>query len=196
MSLPPAAAILDVMLRRFGVLAILLTAVLLAASPPYPVVGCPCDHADPSSMGPRVCSLCKTAEKQTDAVYFLKDINPHKPNRYLALPKAHEKGLQAVGELPAAERTRVWTAAIAEAQRLFGARWGLAHNAYFFRTQCHAHIHMGPLSPEVGDENGTLYDRPADFPAVSAEQGIWLHPKDGKFCLHLDRDLAEVVLIR
>lgn len=147
-------------------------------------------------MGPRVCSLCKTAEQQADAVYFLKDISPHKPNRYLALPKAHESGLQAVGELEPELRTLVWTEAIAEAERLFGARWGLAHNAYFFRTQCHAHIHMGPLSPEVADEGGQLAETPADFPAVGAEQGIWVHPKDGKYCFHLDRDLAEVVLIR
>lgn len=176
--------------------AIVLAAALGHANPPFPVVGCPCDHAEPESLGPRVCSLCKTAERATDAVYFLKDINPHKPNRYLALPKAHDSGLQAVGELPSNLRTQVWTEAITEAERLFGARWGLAHNSYFFRTQCHAHIHMGPLSPEVADENGALYAKPDDFPAVGAEQGIWVHPKDGEYCVHLDRDLAEVVLIR
>ena len=184
-------------MARIGVLLILFVGgFVISASPPLPAVGCPCDHADAASMGPRVCSLCKTAERQTEDVYFLKDINPAKPNRYLALPRAHADGLQAVGEMPPAERTRVWTAAIARAEELFGARWGLAHNSYFFRTQCHAHIHMGPLSPEVRDENGTLYDRPGDFPAVGAEKGMWIHPKDGKYCVHLDRDLAEIVLIR
>ncbi len=189
------------MIRRTGITIILVTIVLLTmaflyARPPLPVAACPCDHAEPGSLSPRVCGLCRTAEEQSAPVYFLKDINPHKPNRFLALPKAHETGLQAVGELPADLREQVWSASIAEAERLFGARWGLAHNAYYFRTQCHAHIHMGPLSPEIVDENGTLYDRPSEFPAVGAEQGIWVHPKAGGYCVHLDRDLAEVVLVR
>ncbi|MCB1019551.1 MAG: hypothetical protein KDC27_06460 [Acidobacteria bacterium] len=185
-------------MARSGALAIFLFgAFLMSANPPLPAVGCPCDHADPAgTMSARVCSLCRTAEEQADDVYFLKDINPAKPNRYLALPKAHANGLQAVGEMPPAERERVWTAAIARARELFGERWGLAHNSYFFRTQCHAHIHMGPLSPEVADEGGTLYSHPRDFPAVGAEKGMWVHPKDGQYCVHLDRDLAEIVLIR
>jgi hypothetical protein len=41
-----------------------------------------------------------------------------------------------------------------------------------------------------------LYGSPRDFPAVGAEKGMWLHPKDGRYCVHLDRDLAEIVLIR
>ena len=184
------------LLRITGVAAFIALAVIVSANPPYPVVGCPCDHALPDTLSGRVCSLCRTAEKQSDAVYFLKDINPAKPNRYLALTKAHANGLQAVGEMAPAEREMLWTAAIEEAERLFGPRWGLAHNSYFFRTQCHVHIHMGPLSPEVRDEDGRLYDRPADFPAVGASEGIWIHPKDGRYCVHLDRDLAEVVLIR
>ncbi len=187
------------MARRIGLALFLLLATgsfWALANPPYPVVGCPCDHADEESLDPRVCSLCRTAEEQTEPVYFLKDINPAKPNRYLALPRLHDDGLQAVGELEPAQREAVWTAAIARAQELFGERWGLAHNSYFFRTQCHAHIHMGPLSPEVRDEGGVLYDHPGNFPAVDASQGIWVHPKQGQYCVHLDRDLAEVVLIR
>lgn len=187
------------MARRTGlglILLLSLGAFWAGANPPFPVVGCPCDHADADSLDSRVCSLCRTAEQQSDAVYFLKDINPAKPNRYLALPKAHGSGLQAIGEMGAAQREAVWSAAIQRAEELFGARWGLAHNSYFFRTQCHAHIHMGPLSPEVKDEGGTLYDSAGNFPAVEASQGIWVHPKEGRFCVHLDRDLAEVVLIR
>lgn len=183
------------MLPRLGAAGIVLAA-LIYANPPFPVVGCPCDHAAAETLSARVCSLCRTAEKQTDTVYFLKDINPHKPNRYLALPKAHDSELQHTGGLPTELRAEVWEAAIAEAQRLFGERWGLAENAYFFRTQCHAHIHMGPMSPEVADEGGTLYSNAADFPALDASEGVWVHPKDGEYCLHRDRDLAEVVLIR
>jgi diadenosine tetraphosphate (Ap4A) HIT family hydrolase len=181
----------------FGLLLLLgLGAYWAVANPPMPAMSCPCDHAEPDSLDARVCSLCRTAEEQSEPVYFLKDINPAKPNRYLALPRLHGNGVQAIGELDAEEREAVWTAAIARAEELFGPRWGLAHNGQFFRTQCHAHIHMGPLSPDVKDEGGTLYAHPRDFPAVGVSQGIWLHPKDGRYCVHLDRDLAEVVLIR
>lgn len=180
-----------------GLLLLLVASAFWAvADPPFPIVGCPCDHAEPASLDTRVCSLCRTAEKESEPVYFLKDISPSKPNRYLALPKHHGSGLQAVGDLDADEREAVWTAAIRRAEELFGPRWGLAHNSYFFRTQCHAHIHMGPLSPEVEDVGGTLYASPRDFPVTEASQGIWIHPKDGRYCVHLDRDLAEVVLIR
>lgn len=174
----------------------LACALYLFANPPMPVVGCPCDHGNPETLKARVCSLCGTAEKQTDDVYFLKDINPHKPNRYLALLRAHDAELQHIGGLSAADRNLLWSRTIEHAKELFGPRWGLAHNAYFFRTQCHVHIHMGPLSPEVEDIDGTVYDSVADFPVTGPEEGLWIHPKDGKYCVHMDRDLAEVVLIR
>jgi diadenosine tetraphosphate (Ap4A) HIT family hydrolase len=166
----------------------------LGAAPP--VIPCPCDHAKPETLKARVCSLCGTAATQTGDVYFLKDINPSKPNRYLALPKAHESGVQAIGQLPDGLRTQLWREAIVKAKELFGERWGLAHNGHFFRTQCHAHLHMGPLSPEVEEVNGKLYDDPKDFPVTADDQGIWVHPKDKRYCVHLDRDLTEVVLIR
>ena len=187
------------MARRIGFGLVLLLAgggFWAAANPPFPVVGCPCDHADAASLDGRVCSLCRTAEEQTEPVYFLKDISPSKPNRYLALPRHHGSGLQSLEDLDDAEREAVWTAAIRRAEELFGPRWGLAHNSYFFRTQCHAHIHMGPLSPEVEDVGGELFANPAEFPKPAGSQGVWLHPKSGQYCLHLDRDLAEVVLIR
>lgn len=163
---------------------------------PMPVVTCPCDHAKPESMEHRVCSLCGTAEEQTADVYFLKDINPRKPNRYLALPRAHGTGLQATAELTAELRARLWRSAAERAEQLYPGRWGLAQNSHYFRTQCHAHIHIGPLSPEVEDTGGRLYESFEDFPNVGAEQGLWLHPKAGKYCVHLDRDLAEIVLVR
>ena len=185
------------MMRRAIVVAALLAAALyVAAEPPAPAVGCPCDHSDESTLEPRVCSLCGTAEEQVDDVYFLKDINPRKPNRYLALPRAHDSGLQWAGDLPADERERLWTRAIERAQELFGDRWGLAENSHFFRTQCHAHIHIGPLHPDVEDVGGALYDHPRDFPALPSHRGVWIHPRDGRYCLHLDRDLAEIVLVR
>ena len=163
---------------------------------PMPVVDCPCDHAKPDLMRERVCSLCRTAEQATDEIYFLKDINPRKPNRYLALPKAHDHGFQSTTHLTKDLRAELWAGAIQRAEELYPGRWGVAQNSHFFRTQCHAHIHIGPLSPEVVDEGGTLYATVEDIPDVGPAQGIWLHPKDGRYCVHLDRDLAEIVLVR
>jgi CDP-diacylglycerol pyrophosphatase len=183
------------MLRLSAVLLVALVLLVPTAVAP-PVVDCPCDHSRPETLNARVCSLCRTADQQTSDVYFLKDINPHKPNRYLALPRAHSAGMQSVSTMPEPQRTQLWREAIAKAKQLYGERWGLAHNGHLFRTQCHAHLHMGPLSPDVEDVNGTLYDDPKDFPVTSDEQGMWVHPKDGRYCVHLDRDLTEIVLIR
>ncbi len=161
-----------------------------------PVVDCPCDHSDPSSLSSRVCSLCGTAEQHSDEVYFLKDINPHKPNRYLALPKAHGKGYQSTADLSKSGRARLWARAAERAQELYPDRWGLAQNSHYFRTQCHAHIHIGPLSPEVDDTGGVFLATAEEIPNVGPGQGIWIHPKAGGYCVHLDRALAEIVLVR
>lgn len=161
-----------------------------------PVVSCPCEHGRPQSMKSRVCSLCGTADEQAEEVYFLKDINPHKPNRYLALPKAHDLGLQSTAHLSKELRELLWQRAAERAEELYPGRWGLAQNSHYFRTQCHAHIHIGPLSPEVEDTGGRLYKSVAEFPNVGPEKGIWLHPKNDGYCVHLDRDLAEIVLVR
>lgn len=183
------------MTRTVIVLAALAAGVIMLAGPP-PVVGCPCDHAKPETLSVRVCGLCREAELHSTEFFFLKDINPHKPHRYLALPKAHGSGLQSVGTMAPAERERYWRAAIARAEQLYPGGWGLASNSYLFRTQCHAHLHIGPLSPDLDDTGGTVYGDPKEFPLTGPEQGIWIHPRDGKYCVHLDRALAEVVLER
>ena len=45
-------------------------------------------------MAARECSLCREAEKQPaePGVFFLKDVNPRKPNRWLALLRQHVDG--------------------------------------------------------------------------------------------------------
>ena len=50
---------------------------------------CACDPQKPETMEARQCSLCREAERQpaNPTIFFLKDINPRKPNRWLALPK-------------------------------------------------------------------------------------------------------------
>lgn len=176
------------------VLVMLAASFILLAAPP--VVNCPCDHSRPDTLSARVCGLCREAESHSTEFFFLKDINPHKPHRYLALPKAHNRDLQSVGTMAPAERERYWRAAIAKAEDLYPGAWGIASNSYMFRTQCHAHLHLGPLSPDVDDRGGKVYEDPKDFPLAGPEQGIWVHPNDGKYCVHLDRALAEVVLER
>ena len=53
-------------------------------------------------MKRRQCSLCREAEKQPadQSIFFLKDINPRKPNRWLALPRAHFGGLHHLHDMP------------------------------------------------------------------------------------------------
>ncbi|MDE0102777.1 MAG: hypothetical protein OXN89_10390 [Bryobacterales bacterium] len=174
----------------------LLTVFALIPSVPMPVVDCPCDHTRPESMRERVCSLCGTAERAQSRVYFLKDINPHKPSRHLALPKAHDAGFQSTAHLPPDLRSDLWRGAAERAEQLYPGAWGVAQNSHYFRTQCHAHLHIGPLSPEVDDTGGQLYYRFEDFPNVGPERGVWMHPKQAGYCVHLDRDLAEIVLVR
>ncbi len=58
------------------------------------VRGCHCDLNNATEMHERACSLCAIAEQQPAymTVFFLKDSNPTKPNRLLALPRVHGPG--------------------------------------------------------------------------------------------------------
>ena len=55
------------------------------------VRNCLCDLAKPETLEARECSLCSAAETQPgdQPFFFLKDANPNKPNRWLALPRFH-----------------------------------------------------------------------------------------------------------
>ena len=98
----------------------------------------------------RQCSLCAEADKQPPGtrIFFVKDRNPNKPNRWLALPVKHLEGQHHLHEMTTAERTELWTAAIAKAKELFGDKdWGVAYNGPTVRTQCHTHLHIGRFAP-------------------------------------------------
>ena len=71
---------------RFLPALLLLSALSLAD-----VRNCVCDISSAESMAKRECGLCREAEKQPQdtPVFFLKDINPNKPHRWLALPRVH-----------------------------------------------------------------------------------------------------------
>src|SRR4051812_14753548 len=108
----------------------LLGALLLASSACAAVVDCTCDSKNAATMEARQCALCREAEMQPpDAgIFFLKDTNPRKPNRMLALPRVHGTANHEIHDLPKATRTELWTAAIAKAKSLWGDEWGLAYN--------------------------------------------------------------------
>ncbi len=161
--------------------------------------GCSCDPAKPEMMEIRQCSLCREAEKQPpDApIFFLKDANPRKPNRWLCLPRAHYDGKGALQRMTPTERTRLWKAAIEKARSVWDDEWGLAYNGDRVRTQCHAHVHIGRLLKGVEtDRHVVVVDGPAQIPLPKGDSGLWIHPHGKKLHVHLGEQICETVLFR
>jgi hypothetical protein len=180
-------------MRLFGLSAVFLAAVCVQAATP-----CTCDASHPETLKARECSLCAEAEKQpaTPAVFFLKDANPRKPNRMLALPRHHTSGLHPLADLDGPARLELWTAAIAKAKELWGDDWAVAYNGDKVRTQCHAHIHIGKLLPAVEAGKFIEISSPAQIPAPTGD-GFWIHPTaDGKMHVHTGEQITETVLLR
>jgi diadenosine tetraphosphate (Ap4A) HIT family hydrolase len=150
------------------------------------------------------CSLCREAEKQPvdQGVFFLKDANPTKANRMLALPRKHTPGPHALSDLSEADRTELFTAAIAKARELWGKNWGIAYNGEERRTQCHAHLHIGELLPDALQQDAsagaglTVVMRPSEIPVAGDGTGFWLHEVDGKIHVHSGAQVNETVLMR
>jgi len=170
---------------------------LLAASLRAGVDHCACDPAKPESMQARECSLCRVAELQPDqaAIFFLKDNNPRKPNRWLALPRKHGAHGHHLQDMTHAERTALWKAAIAKAKELWGNDWGIAYNGPKVRTQCHAHVHIGKLLKGVETRRFVVVSKPEQIPLPHGE-GIWVHPVGNKLHVHLGEQTCETVLFR
>jgi CDP-diacylglycerol pyrophosphatase len=173
----------------------LVVLLLFSAFSSADVRNCVCELSSPESMAKRECGLCREAEKQPPdgAVFFLKDINPRKPNRWLALPRAH---IHSFAEMTPEQRTAFWTAAIRKATELFGDRWGLAYNGDASRTQCHAHVHIGKLLDDVETQNFVEVDGPADIPIARDGSGFWIHPNGSRLHVHLGEEITETVLLR
>src|ERR1051326_7612891 len=108
---------------------------------------CVCDVSVPETMTGRECSICRDVESMPaePATIFLKDANPNKPNRLLAVPRFHTKGPQQLQDLTPEQRTAYWSAAMAKGRELWGDHWGVALNSLEKRTQCHLHLHIGKL---------------------------------------------------
>src|SRR5271170_2565817 len=142
------------------------------------VRNCECDLSKPVDLEHhRECSLCVEAEKQPAyiEVFFLKDKNPTKPNRVLALPRVHGPGGQPLSSLSSETRHMLWAAAIARAQEAWGNDWAIAYNGDERRTQCHAHLHIGKLLPDQENDHFSVVDSAASIP-VPAGTGLWVHP--------------------
>lgn len=174
-----------------------LPGLLLLSLPLFAQTPCACDPANPESMKARQCSLCIEAEKQpADAdVFFLKDINPRKPNRWLALPRVHTGELHSLSSLSPEQRTRLWTAAIERAKKMWGSDWAVAYNSDRVRTQCHTHVHLGKLLPGVETPDPVIVSTPAEIP-VSDGDAMWIHEVNGKLHVHRGEYIAETVLLR
>ena len=176
-----------------------LTALLAVILPVRADVrGCQCDTSKPETLEARECGLCREAEKQGSDTqfFFLKDINPRKPNRWLALPRFHGTGGHELSDMTAGQRTAFWTAAIARAAELWGDKWGLAVNGPESRTQCHAHIHIGRLLEGIETQEFVVVDGPAQIPVPRDGTGLWVHPEGTKLHVHSGEVITETVLLR
>jgi hypothetical protein len=178
-------------------------------------VQCPCDHSVAETLlAYPQCSLCLESEFHNPAepLFFVQDIDPDKPNRWLALPKAHATGLQSIAELsPDASRT-FWTAAIRKAEELWGPAWGLAVNGELARSQCHAHVHIGKLLDGVETPDFLFRARrsrapgnppltvagPAAIRPSDKSAAYWIHPVGKALHVHVEDKtaVAEFVLMR
>ncbi len=184
-----------VAMARFLGLALLL---VLARQASPDVAGCGCDPDDAASLSVRQCSLTREAIAQPDtpAVFFLKDVNPNKPNRMLALPKTVRKGVHSLSDLTPQERQQFWASAMQKAQELWGSDWGLAFNGDEVRTQCQPHIHIGKFLTAAETRTFIVVDGPAQIPVPKDGGGLWVHPQGGKLHVHLGEDLTETTLRR
>lgn len=161
---------------------------------------CACDPAKPETLRARECSLCVEAGKHTGPgeIFFLKDANPRKANRWLALPRVHGPSGHPLHALPRDLQTTLWTEAIAKAKELWGADgWGIAYNSELNRTQCHGHVHIGKLLKGLAP--GKYYDAagPAAIKIPADGSGVWIHPvTGGKLRVHYGEGITETVLLR
>jgi diadenosine tetraphosphate (Ap4A) HIT family hydrolase len=159
------------------------------------IVTCTCDVTRPETMEARPCGLCREAEKQPAGVkiFFLKDANPSKPNRWLALPRSHERSIELLSE---EQRADLLAAAVEKAKALFGDEWAIAYNAPSVQTQCHIHLHIGKLIPGVETNQFITATKIEDIPAPPKGEGFWIHPQGNLFHVHTGEQVTETVLER
>jgi diadenosine tetraphosphate (Ap4A) HIT family hydrolase len=182
-------------MKHFRVV-MLAVAVLLLPGGLADVRNCACDAARPETLDRRECSLCRAADAQPEDVRFfaVRDANPNKPNRWLALPRFHGTNPQDLSGMTPEERTAYWGYTIKKAAELWGDKWGLAINSLERRTQCHMHIHIGKLRDGVEDEKFIAVNGPAEIPLPREGDGLWAHPAGRKLHVHWGNDAPELLL--
>jgi diadenosine tetraphosphate (Ap4A) HIT family hydrolase len=183
-------SIIEVMPRLL--IAAMLAAVLAARAD---IVTCTCDVTRPETMEARSCGLCREAEKQPPGVkvFFLKDANPSKLNRWLALPRSHERSIELLTD---EQRADLLAAAVEKAKALFGDEWAIAYNAPSVQTQCHIHLHIGKLIPGVETNQFITATKIEDIPAPPQGEGFWIHPQGNLFHVHSGEQITETVIER
>lgn len=182
-------------MRQLLPLAFIAAAFVTGGSLRADIVTCACDPGSPATLEARQCSLCREAEKQpaVNAIFILKDVNPTKPGRWLALPRMHDR---AIGQLPADLRVELLAGAIAKAKALFGEDWAVAYNSPSVQTQCHVHLHLGKLIQGVETDQFITATKIEDIPSPPQGDGFWIHPQGNLFHVHTGEQITETVLLR
>lgn len=168
---------------------VILLAVLLD------IRGCVCDPAVPASMEARECNLTRLATEQhgSQPVFFIKDANPTKPDRWLAIPHPIRHTLN---DMSPAERNAYWRAALKKAHALWGNDWAVAVNGLEKRTQCQLHAHIGKLLATADSSGGIVVKRIQDIPVPPPGSGIWIQPEGKKLRVHPGEMAGELNIMR
>jgi diadenosine tetraphosphate (Ap4A) HIT family hydrolase len=159
---------------------------------------CVCDPAAAGIAGTRGCSLCEEAEKHPsgEPVFLVKDNDPTKPNRWLAVPRGKYDGANPLARMSAAERLAMWTMAMNKGREMWGDGWAVAMNGDIARKQCHAHVHIGKLLDGKETDAGVYVEGPAGLPPIADGAGLWFHPAGSRLHLHAGEQINETVLMR
>ena len=180
-------------MMRFRLLCALLLCLIPLSLSRADVTGCVCATGSAEFQAEWTCSLCREAESMPadQPFFFVKDIDPLKPNRWLILPRVHVRELR---QMTPAQHAAYWTAAVAKATELFGDKWGLAVNGLANRSQCHLHMHIGKLRDGVEADGAVVVDTPAQIPVEDDEYGLVVHKVNGKLHVHMHEEAGELLL--
>jgi len=159
------------------------------------VRGCVCDPARPETMSERACGLTLLAGEHSadQGAFLIRDANPTKPNRWLAIPPALHHTLN---DMTPEERNAYWSAAISKARELWGDKWAIAVNGLEKRTQCQVHAHIGKLLDTADHSGGLLVNRVDEIPLPPDGSGILIQPEGDKLRVHSGEPAPELMLMR
>jgi hypothetical protein len=159
---------------------------------------CVCTLSSPAISETRGCSLCIEASKQSAGapVFLVRDNDPTKPNRWLALTAQHYDGANPLARMTAGERLALWKAAIAKGKEMWDDGWAVAMNGDIARRQCHPHVHVGKLLEGKESGGGIYVDGPEQIPVVSDGTGLWFHAEGNRLHVHTGEQINETVLMR